>query len=98
VRETVDCSTELINKFCGLFKYGAIVVVGETVVVGEIVVVVGSVVVVDEVVVTFVDSKFASIVYEVPYHPSGFPQQTPARSLYVPGGCGLTEIYESRPK
>jgi hypothetical protein len=72
-----------------------VVVVGATVVVvvGAIVVVVVVVVVVT---VVATSAKFASIVYEVPYHASGLPQQTPALRRYVPGWSCI-EIFESSP-
>lgn len=73
---------------------GSMVVVGTAVVLDELVVVLGGTVVAVVVVVVagaFVGSKFASIMYDDPYHASGFPQQTPARSRYVPD-CRVCEM------
>jgi hypothetical protein len=78
-----------------------VVVVGGTVVVVVVVVVVVLVVVVEVVVLVVVDGAldgaiFTSTTYEVPYHASGFPQQTPVLNRYVPG-AKFIEIYESSP-
>jgi hypothetical protein len=82
VVEVVDVVVEVVggSVVAGTVVSGTVV---EVVVVGSVdVVVSGHVVVVSGMLVGVV---FNSSVYDVPYQASGFPQQTPVRSLYDPG-------------
>ena len=83
-----------------------VVVVSGTVLVVLVVVVDGSVVVVLVVLVVVVEGSvvvgstglvLVSRVYEVPYHASGFQQQTPVRRRYDPAST-CTSSQESNPK
>jgi len=80
--------TSLVVVVSGRVLVVLVVVVDGSVVVVLVVLVVvveGSVVVL---VVGWLGVEFVSTTYDVPYHASGFPQQTPARSRYCPGSTG----------